>query len=167
MFLLDKYFCLLVSIFFLFAKYLRRTEPGAEPRAPGKFETDSESQQKKYSAKKKNTHQQTKILIQRKHQYAYDISFLCPPTVSKSICYFNKWHNVQWYTYTVSRASWDTPHLEHRDPRKQAKYCFCSFSQFNQVIFTRVTTKVSEFLILKQKSCVKYPNFNFEMETKN
>ena len=41
-------------------------------------------QQKKYSRKKKNTHQQTKLLIQRKHVYTYDISFLCPPT-------FNSW----------------------------------------------------------------------------
>ena len=67
----------------------RRTEPGAEPRGPGgllavppttpgKLETDGESQQKKIlSQDKKNTHQQTKILIQRKHQYAYDIVFFC------------------------------------------------------------------------------------------
>ena len=40
---------------------------------------------------KKNTHQQTKLLIQRKHVYAYDISFLCPPTILKSMCYFNSW----------------------------------------------------------------------------
>ena len=37
-------------------------------------------QQKKILTQtKKNTHQQTKLLIQRKHVYAYDISFLCPP----------------------------------------------------------------------------------------
>ena len=30
---------------------------------------------------KKNTHQQTKLLIQRKHVYTYDISFLCPPPI--------------------------------------------------------------------------------------
>ena len=35
---------------------------------------------KKYSANKKNTNQQTKLLIQRKHLYAYDMTFLCPPT---------------------------------------------------------------------------------------
>ena len=40
---------------------------------------------------KKNTHQQTKLLIQRKHVYTYDISFLCPPTILKSMCYFNSW----------------------------------------------------------------------------
>ena len=28
---------------------------------------------------KKNNHQQTKLLIQRKHLYAYDMTFLCPP----------------------------------------------------------------------------------------
>ena len=40
----------------------------------------AEGNKKKYSPKtKKNTHQQTKLLIQRKHVYAYDISFLCPP----------------------------------------------------------------------------------------
>ena len=30
-------------------------------------------------SQKKNTHQQTKLLIQRKHLYAYDMTFLCPP----------------------------------------------------------------------------------------
>ena len=45
---------------------------------PGKLETDDERQQKKIlSQEKKNTHQQTKILIQRKQQYAYDIVFVC------------------------------------------------------------------------------------------
>ena len=29
------------------------------------------------SQEKKNTHQQTKLLIQRKHLYAYDMKFLC------------------------------------------------------------------------------------------
>ena len=29
--------------------------------------------------RKKITHQQTKLLIQRKHHYIYDITFLCPP----------------------------------------------------------------------------------------
>ena len=49
---------------------------------PGKLETDDESQQKKIlSQEKKNTHQQTKILIQRKHVYAYDMPFLCPPNL--------------------------------------------------------------------------------------
>ena len=49
-------------------------------------------QQKKILTQtKKNTHQQTKLLIQRKHVYAYDISFLCPPTILKSMCYFNSW----------------------------------------------------------------------------
>ena len=33
--------------------------------------------------RKKNTHQQTKLLIQRKHLYAYDMTFLCPPPLSK------------------------------------------------------------------------------------
>ena len=71
----------------------RRTEPRTEPRGPGgllavppttlgKLETDGESQQKKILStqpRKKNTHQQTKLLIQRKHLYAYDMTFLCPP----------------------------------------------------------------------------------------
>ena len=54
----------------------------------------AEGNKKKYSPQKKNTHQQTKLLIQRKHVYTYDISFLCPPTISKSIDYFNKSHNL-------------------------------------------------------------------------
>ena len=29
--------------------------------------------------RKKITHQQTKLLIQRKHHYTYDMTFLCPP----------------------------------------------------------------------------------------
>ena len=34
---------------------------------------------KKTQLSKKNTHQQTKLLIQRKHLYAYDMKFLCQP----------------------------------------------------------------------------------------
>ena len=34
------------------------------------------------SQQKKNTHQQTKLLIQRKHLYAYDMTFLWPPPPS-------------------------------------------------------------------------------------
>ena len=33
-------------------------------------------------SQKKNTHQQTKLLIQGKHLYAYDTTFLCPPLPS-------------------------------------------------------------------------------------
>ena len=36
---------------------------------------------KNTQSRKKNTHQQTKILIQRKHVYAYDMPFLCPPNL--------------------------------------------------------------------------------------
>ena len=39
-------------------------------------------QKKILSQQKKNTHQQTKLLIQRKHLYAYDMTFLCPPPPS-------------------------------------------------------------------------------------
>ena len=31
------------------------------------------------AALKKNIHQQTKLLIQRKHDYTFDMMFLCPP----------------------------------------------------------------------------------------
>ena len=50
-----------------------------------------------YSANKKNTHQQTKLLIQRKHLYAYDMTFLCPPPPPQTKKYrilrisLNKW----------------------------------------------------------------------------
>ena len=53
---------------------------------PTKLETDGGSQQKKIlSQEKKNTHQQTKILIQRKHVYAYDMLFLCPPSLCATL----------------------------------------------------------------------------------
>ena len=49
------------------------------------------------SQQKKNTHQQTKLLIQRKHLYAYDMTFLCPPPPPQTKKYrilrisLNKW----------------------------------------------------------------------------
>ena len=40
----------------------------------------AEGDKKNYSAKKKKIiHQQTNLLIQRKHHYTYDITFLCHP----------------------------------------------------------------------------------------
>ena len=40
----------------------------------------AEGDKKNYSPKeKKITHQKTKLFIQRKHLYAYDMTFLCPP----------------------------------------------------------------------------------------
>ena len=40
----------------------------------------TEGDKKNYSAKKKKIiHQQTNLLIQRKHHYTYDITFLCHP----------------------------------------------------------------------------------------
>ena len=39
----------------------------------------ADRQKKNTQPTKKNTHQQTKLLIQRKHLYAYDMTFLCPP----------------------------------------------------------------------------------------
>ena len=41
-------------------------------------------QKKILSQEKKNIHQQMKLLIQRKHHYAYDISFLCHPLLKFS-----------------------------------------------------------------------------------
>ena len=47
-------------------------------RPPVNLKPMAKVNKKKYSAKtKKNTHQQTKILILRKHQYTYDIVFFC------------------------------------------------------------------------------------------
>ena len=66
-------------------------------------------QQKKILTQtKKNTHQQTKLLIQRKHVYTYDISFLCPPPIIlKSIFYCNKLHNLIYgLKYNATSRGW-------------------------------------------------------------
>ena len=58
----------------------------APPLRPWSRQTSSRYQAKpplliNTELRKKNTHQQTKILIQRKHVYAYDMPFLCPPNL--------------------------------------------------------------------------------------
>ena len=43
----------------------------------------AEGNKKKILTLKKNTHQQAKLLIQRKHVYTYNMPFLCPTNVFK------------------------------------------------------------------------------------
>ena len=58
---------------------------GPKPRAAHSAKTLQNTQ-----PKKQNTHQQTNLLIQRKHRYAYDMTFLCQTFhIHFSITHFN------------------------------------------------------------------------------
>ena len=60
------------------------------------------------SQQKKNTHQQTKLLIQRKHLYAYDMTFLCPPPPSPTKKYpikYTLFFFLGWYFFLPKKTS--------------------------------------------------------------
>ena len=49
---------------------------------------------------KKNNHQQTKLLIQRKHLYAYDMTFLCPhPSFFSKLSLRNNFTSTGYYVF--------------------------------------------------------------------
>ena len=75
-FFLADIFFLAFAIGFNFTGGRRRhgEEPAGPPTTPSKFETDSESQKKNISQEKKNITKNENI-IQRKHQYPYNIGY--------------------------------------------------------------------------------------------
>ena len=107
-------FCFLADILQLFAQWAKRAELEGEGRggaekiaraegpqaifgAPERPEPSSEASvvneaktSQNTMSKKQNTHQQTNLLIQRKHRYAYDMTFLCPTLNTKLYQIWNK-----------------------------------------------------------------------------
>ena len=63
--------------------------------------------------------------------------------------------------YTVSRASWDTPHLEHLDLRKQAFFFHLLFRNDPGHFYLghKQTVRISKFEV--QKLMLKKPKFQF------
>ena len=66
-----------------------RPEPSSEASVANGAKTLQNTQ-----PKKQNTHQQTNLLIQRKHRYAYDMTFLCQ-TIYIHLSYTNQIKSMQ------------------------------------------------------------------------
>ena len=101
------------------------------------------------------THQQTKLLIQRKHHYFYDMTFLCPPlflqwTTEKYGCHY---HVYIEYICFLKKWTWSQNRIQ--------KYGCTTYKLQNKIITIKKILSRLIFLVIPFRIFLGRDNFLF------